>query len=71
MCCVHTRQYANGTITKLRQIVPEGLQTVTSEMIKKFFITCRMYEKVYREGKTGKKWINLLNFTNHIEEYIT
>ena len=51
----YTRQYANGTITRLRKIVTECLDTVTPEMISKFFNTCRTYEKVYREGKSVKE----------------
>lgn len=41
----HTRGYANGTITSLRKIVPEGLDSVKSKTIKKFFITCKDYLK--------------------------
>ena len=51
----HTRAYADGTITRLRRIVPEGLDTVTVEQIKKFFKTCRDYEAAYREGGTGRE----------------
>ena len=50
-----TRAYADGTITKLRKIVPEGLNSVTLEQIKKFFQTCRDYERAYKEGGTGKE----------------
>ena len=50
----HTRAYANGTITRLRKIVPEGLETCTSDMISKYFRTCRDYEQAYREGCLGK-----------------
>ena len=32
----------------------EGLDSVTTEQIKKFFRLCRDYERVYREGLTGK-----------------
>ena len=51
----HTRAYADGTITRLRRIVPEGLDSVTTDQIKKFFQTCRDYEKAYREGSTGRE----------------
>ena len=51
----HTRAYADGTITKLRKIVPEGLNSVTLEQIKKFFQTCRDYESAHKEGGTGKE----------------
>ena len=50
----HTRAYANGSIVRLRRLVPEGLDSVTTDMIKKFFRTCREYEKAYREGLSGK-----------------
>ena len=36
----HTRAYANGSIVRLRWLVPEGLDNVTTDMIKKFFRTC-------------------------------
>ena len=51
----HTRAYANGTITRLRRIVPEGLDSVTIEQKKKFFKTCQDYENAYREGVTGRE----------------
>ena len=50
----HTRAYANGSIVRLRKIVPEGLDSVKTELIKKYFRLCRDYEKAYREGLTGK-----------------
>ena len=31
-----TRAYANGSIIRLRQLVPEGLNSVKTDMIKKF-----------------------------------
>ena len=46
----YTRAYANGTITLLRKIVPDGLDSVTLEQIKKFCRTCRDFERAYREG---------------------
>ena len=57
-CCQskqHTRAYAHGTITRLRKIVPEGLDSVSTDMIRKFFRTCRDYERAYREGGTGRE----------------
>ena len=38
----------------LRQIVPEALETVTVELMNKFFVTCRDYERAYRNGNTGE-----------------
>ena len=51
----HTMAYPNGTITHLRKIVPEGLNSVTLEQIKKFCRTCRDYERIYREGGAGRE----------------
>ncbi len=48
----HTRAYANGSITRLRTTVPEGLNSCSKELISKFFVTCRDYLKAYREGHT-------------------
>ena len=50
----HTRAYANGSIVRPREIVPKGLDSVSTEMIQKFFRTCRDYEYAYREGLIGK-----------------
>ena len=51
----HTQAYADGTITQLCRIVPEGLDSVTVEQIKTFFKRCRDYENAYREGVTGRE----------------
>ena len=48
-------QSKKHTITRLRKILPEGLDSVTVEQIEKFFRTCRDYEKAYREGGTGRE----------------
>ena len=48
----HTRAYANGSITRLRTIVPEGLNTCKPELISKFFVTYRDYLTAYKEGHT-------------------
>ena len=42
-----------GPIVRLRKIVPEALETVSIELMNKFFATCRLYEKAYREGHIG------------------
>jgi len=67
----HTHAYADGTITKLRKIVPQGLNSITLEQIKKFFRTCRDYERAYREGGTGKEVEKKLNHSNSISKYTT
>ena len=46
----YTRAHANGSIVRLRRIIPEGLASVTTDMIARFFLTCRDYERAYREG---------------------
>ena len=51
----YTRAHVDGTITRLRAIVPEGLDSVTVDQIKKYFRTCRDYERAYREGVTGRE----------------
>jgi len=48
----YTRAYSNGSIIRLRKTVPEGLNTVTKEMIYKFCRTCNDYQKAYLEGYT-------------------
>lgn len=51
--CQSTRPYANGTFTHLRLIVPEELDSVTVEQMKKFFKICRDYgESILR----GRHW---------------
>ena len=68
----HTHAYADGTITRLRKIVPEGLDNVTLQQIKKFFRTCRDYEKAYREGGTGREveeWVK--RYKSHRRVYNT
>ena len=43
-------KYTNGTIVRLRKLVPESLNSVDASLIKKFFLTVYDYEKGYREG---------------------
>ena len=50
-----SRQYVNGTIVKLRSVIPTSLEAVTVEMMNKFFRTCRDYEMAYRSGCKGKE----------------
>ena len=51
----NTRAYADGTITRLRRIVPEGLDSVSLLQIQRFCRTCRDYESAYRDGGTGRE----------------
>lgn len=46
----YTRAHCNGSIVRLRKIIPEGLATVSNELISSFFLTCIDYEEAYREG---------------------
>ncbi len=48
----YTRAYSNGSIVRLRKIVPEGMETATKDMIKKFFQKSKDYKTAYREGYT-------------------
>lgn len=48
----HTRANCNGSIIRLRKVVPEGLSMCSKEMIWKFFATCIDYENAYRKGDT-------------------
>ena len=44
------RKFVNGRIDRLREVVPKSLDSVTKDLMDKFFRTCRDYEKAYREG---------------------
>ena len=44
-------QKTYSCLIRLRKLVPEGLDNVSTELIKKFFRLCR---HAYREGHTGK-----------------
>ena len=46
----YCRQYANGSIVRLRKIIPESVETCTPDLIGKFFKTCRDYMRAYRGG---------------------
>ena len=48
------RQYVNGSIVRLREVVPTSLNAVSIEMMNKFCRTCRDYEMAYRSGCNGK-----------------
>lgn len=55
-CWCHAKKYsrahANGTITRLRTVIPKALDTCTPDLIAKFFCTVRDYIKAYDEGHT-------------------
>ena len=46
------RKYVNGSIVRLREVVPKSLDCVTNDLMNKFFRTCRDYKKAYRAGHT-------------------
>jgi hypothetical protein len=48
----YTRAHCNGSIIRLRKIVPEGLASVSKELIHRFFLTCKDFEKAYNNGYT-------------------
>ena len=52
----HAKKYArancNGSIVRLRKIVPVALATTTKDLIRKFFLTCKDFENAYKDGHT-------------------
>lgn len=46
----YTRAHCNGSIIRLRKIVPESFTTITMDMIARFFAKSKDYEDAYREG---------------------
>ena len=46
----HTRAHCNGSIVRLRKIVPESLNNIPLDMIARFFAKSNDYEMAYREG---------------------
>ena len=51
----HTRAMCNYNIVTLRKTVPEGLDLVSVDLIRKFFRKAREYQHAYRSGAEGKK----------------
>lgn len=54
----YTRAHCNGSIVRLRKIVPEGLATVSKELISRYFLTCKDFEK----GHTCNTVDNVVTF---------
>ena len=50
----YSRAHVNGSIVRLREAVPNALETVMKEMMGKFYKMCRDYERAYRDGHTGR-----------------
>lgn len=46
----YTRAHCNGSIIRLRKIVPEAFDTISMDLISRFFLTCTDYEKAYKDG---------------------
>jgi hypothetical protein len=46
----HTRAYCNGSIVRLRKIVPESLEGIPKDTIARFFVKSQDYEDAYRDG---------------------
>ena len=46
----HTRSHCNGSIVRLRKIVPESLDGITLDTIARFFSKSGDYETAFREG---------------------
>ena len=52
----YCRAYTNFTLVKLRQTIHPALESVTPDLIRKFFRKARDYERAYNEGlKAGKE----------------
>ena len=52
---VYTRAHTNYTLVRLRQIVDPALDSVSTDLIRKFFRKACDYERVYIEGKAAGK----------------
>ena len=46
----YTRAHTNFTIAGLRNIIQPGLDSVSVDLIRKYFRKAREYERAYREG---------------------
>ena len=52
---VYARAHTNFTLVKMRQLLDPALDSVTVDLIRKYFRKARDYERAYREGhKAGK-----------------
>ena len=52
---VYCRAHTNFTLVKLRQILNPALDSVTVDLIRKYFRKAREYERAYLEGKKAGK----------------
>ena len=67
----YTIQYANGSIIRLRKIVPESLQTCTPDVICKYFKTCRDYMRANRGGYDCTNVDSAVKCINLTGEFLT
>ena len=49
----YTRAYCNYTIGGLRKSLPNALDVVTLDLIRKFYWRVREYERAYMDGNNG------------------
>ena len=52
---VYSRMYTNFTLPRLRQIIDPALDSVSTDLIRKYFRKVREYHKAYLEGKKAGK----------------
>lgn len=53
---VYSHMYTNFTLLRLRQIIDPALDSVSTDLIQKYFKKVMEYQKAYLEGKkAGKK----------------
>ena len=49
----HTKSYGDYTLPTMRKLIPEALNSVTVDNIRKYFQKTRDYERAYRQGHGG------------------
>ena len=49
----YTRAHCNGSIIRLRKIIPESLDNIPFDMIARFFSKSNDYESAYSDGHTA------------------
>ena len=53
---LHCRAHTNFTLVKLREVIRPALDSVSTDLIRKYARKCRDYEQAYKDGhKAGKK----------------
>ena len=52
---VYSRKHSNFTLARLRQIVDPALDSVSTDLIQKYFRKVQDYETAYLEGKKAGK----------------